>query len=312
MTLAPADLARTAAALGRAFPDLDAVAPLRVLGEGYSSLAVETAGGAVFRIPRIPTAADGYRMEARILPRLAPRLPVAVPAPRWLAEPSADFPHGVAGYPKLPGTPLHPRLLRPDDAGPLEGDIGRLLAALHRFPLDEARALGVGGGADPCAGYTEPLRDAVLPPLRGLLSADEHRTVVAWWDGFLADGRLRAFTPLLIHGDLWFENLLVDEERRLIGVVDWEDTAPGDPAVDLAAQLYLGVDFTRRVLEAYRAAGGAADADLVYRMERLWEVWEFGGIRYAAQYDDAEVMEDSLRKVRAGPVLNPRAAVRLG
>jgi aminoglycoside phosphotransferase (APT) family kinase protein len=39
----------------------------------------------------------------------------------------------------------------------------------------------------------------------------------------------------LVHGDFYVRHLLVDEEHRLAGVIDWGDVHIGDPAIDLAA-----------------------------------------------------------------------------
>ena len=66
--------------------------------------------------------------------------------------------------------------------------------------------------------------------------------------------------PTLLHGDYWPGNLLWQEEE-LVGVVDWEETAIGDPLSDLAvARLDIlfafgqevMADFTRRFLAASR------------------------------------------------------------
>jgi hypothetical protein len=69
-----------AEALARAFPDLR-VAPLRELAPGFHSVAVETADGVVFRIPRQQGTANGHAMEHRVLPVLAERLPAPIPRP---------------------------------------------------------------------------------------------------------------------------------------------------------------------------------------------------------------------------------------
>lgn len=40
-------------------------------------------------------------------------------------------------------------------------------------------------------------------------------------------------TSTLVHGDLYARHLLVDEARRVCGVIDWGDVHLGDPAIDL-------------------------------------------------------------------------------
>ena len=56
--------------LTRAFPELK-VAPLEELATGFHSVAVETADGIVFRIPRQERTANGHTAEHRLLPLLA-------------------------------------------------------------------------------------------------------------------------------------------------------------------------------------------------------------------------------------------------
>jgi aminoglycoside phosphotransferase (APT) family kinase protein len=301
------DLARIGGALAAVFPDLGGVTPVGVLGAGFRSVAVETAEGRVFRIARNPAAAAGHAREARLLPVLRSRVPVAIPDPRWHAGPSEQFPFGVIGYPKLPGTPLSPALLPRADEAAIAAGLGAFLLALHRFPPEEAGALGLPGpGTRECELAT--LRGEVLPPLREALAAKEYRAVSRWWDAFLADERMGRYPPVVRHGDLWYENILVDAAgRTVIGVVDFEEAAIGDPAQDFATQLHLGERFAARVIDAYRALGGVLDAGLPHRLRKLWELREFGGIQFAVRYDDPVEFADGVRKLRAGPILNRNA-----
>lgn len=39
---------------------------------------------------------------------------------------------------------------------------------------------------------------------------------------------------ILIHGDLHFKNMLVDETGKLSGIIDWGDVSIGHPACDLS------------------------------------------------------------------------------
>ena len=298
------ELDRIGEALAMAFPALSGVTPVGVLGAGFRSVAVETAEGQVFRIARNRAAAAGHAREARLLPALRSRVPVAIPDPRWHAGPSAQFPFGVIGYPKLPGTPLSPALLSRADKTALAAGLAAFLLALHRFPVEEARALGLPGPGER-ERELATLRGEVLPPLRAALAAEEYRAVSRWWDAFLADERLRRYAPVLQHGDLWYENILADDAgRTVVGVVDFEHAAVGDPAQDFATQLHLGEAFAARVIAAYRALGGVLDAGFRHRLRKLWELREFGGIQFAVRYDDPVEFADGVRKLRAGPILN--------
>jgi len=263
------DLDAIGSNLAATFPQLGAIKPLRLLGVEFRSVVLETSNGAVFRIGKNQEAANGYAKEARLLPYLRSRVPVAVPDPRWYAGPSDRFPFGVMGYPKLSGAPLQPAHLAQADLSRLASGIAAFLLAMHRIPVDEALALGLPRPADRMA-ELEALRADVLPPLRATLTGRDYDAVGQWWDRFLGDKTMWQYTPVLQHGDFWYENMLVGKApTSLVGVIDVEHAAVGDPALDFATQLHLGAAFATRVLDAYGAAGGAFDATLEYRRRRL-------------------------------------------
>jgi aminoglycoside 2''-phosphotransferase len=296
------DLSRIADGLARLFPELGEVRPARPLGVGFGSLVVEVAGRRVFRLARTPVAAEARAREVRLLPALASWLATPVPEPRWHAGPCDDFPFGVVGYPKLAGRPLTRERAAGSGRLAISADLAAFLVELYTFPTEQALALGAPGPAERRAAL-EALCDEELPLLRDLLTADEHRTVARWWDDFLADSELRSYTPRLVHGDLWYENVLVDEAaREVVGVVDFESAAVGDPAQDFATLLHLGEPFVERVVDAYVAGGGALGGGFAHRLRRYWELREFGSVRHALRFDPAE-LEGALSKLRAGPVL---------
>lgn len=291
-----------AAALQRAFPELTDVAPLTVLGEGFSSLVVETPGGLVFRIPRVPESGARYGKEVQLLPLVMPHLPVAVPQPRWYRPSSDDFPHGVVGYPKLPGRALDFADLRDSVRQPVYvSQIAAILLALHRVPAHRLPLPDLWS-----AQYRawQNQRDVTLPVLKDRLRAGEYSRVADWWQDFLADESLRDYAPVLVHGDFWFGNLLT-ENGRITGLVDFENLALGDPALDFAPLLYLGEAFYRRVLESYLQQGVTVGDGFEHRLRRLWAVREFSGLTYSIHYDDRAELEESLEKLRRGPILSP-------
>lgn len=302
------DLPDLGIALREAFPALPAITPVRVLGAGFRSVAVQTAEGLVFRVGLNKAAAEGHTMEARLLPALAPQVPVAIPRPSWHAGPSPRFPFGVLGYPLLPGVPVAPRHLTESGLEALAAALAHFLLALHRFPAVEALACGVPGPQERWA-RLERMRDDTLPALRLLLAANEYTLVARWWNDLLTDDTLLSMTPVLCHGDLWYENLLVDPHTAtLTGIVDFEHAAVADLAQDFATQMHLGRRFTAHVVAAYRTAGGALGRCFPYRLRRHWELRELDGLHFALQTGDAAETADALRKLRLGPILNHAAS----
>jgi aminoglycoside 2''-phosphotransferase len=300
------DLDAIGAGLATLFANLDSIMPLHVLGSGFSSLVVETAGGIVFRIARNDRAARQHAKEARLLPQLKSFLPLPIPEPQWYAGPSDTFPFGLIGYHKLAGVPLHSRRLAPSSRRSIALALASFLRALHGFPTSKARALHLPGPAE-FREQMATLRLEVLPPLRQALRRHEYHTLAQWWDAFLCDPALEQYTPVLQHGDLWYENILTDATASMLtGVLDFESSAIGDPAQDFATLNYFDPQFVRKVIEAYQAAGDQLGEDFDYRVQKYWELRDFDGVQFAVRFNDAEEFEDALRKLRKGPILNPQ------
>ena len=306
MAAPPTDHTTIARGISATFPDLGNVIVGKTLGVGFNSIAVEADACLVFRIARTAGTANRFAMETRLLPILSDRLAVAVPEPKWFSATSEHFPLGVIGYEKIEGMTLKPELLRGSD-GSIAAQIADVMLALHETPLDIVAGLGLPQPEDFPPKY-RALADVVLPVLEERMTPLEFERLDRWWETFLGDERMTQFEPALTHGDFWFQNMIVDNELRLAGVVDWEHAAFGDRAQDVATLLHLGRDFAAETLRAYRERGGVFDDDDEYRMERLWELRDFYGVLYGIHFDDEEELRDSIRKLRDGPLLTASEA----
>jgi aminoglycoside phosphotransferase (APT) family kinase protein len=293
------DLEGLAAAIERTFPDLRQEGSLSLLGRGFRSMAVETAGGVVLKIGRLPEAADDYAAEWRIRRFVANHLSDILPGPRWYAEPGADFPYGALGYRKLSGeTPAWGI----DPGAAFARDLGAFMARLHRLPVDEARAEGLSE-VDSYGRLLEA-RDVVMPALAAGLTAEAFSRIEEWWTVFAADDRMRSPRVTVCHHDLWHDNLLRSEAGGLSGVLDIAHIELGDPAHDFPAPRYFGGAFMAELLSAYLASGGQFDGDDYYRAKRFYEGREFGGLAWAIEHDDERETKDAIEKIVQGPILS--------
>jgi aminoglycoside phosphotransferase (APT) family kinase protein len=229
------DLAR--ALIAEQFPGL-AGAPVEPLGAGWDNAVVAVGDPPewAFRFPRRAIAVPGVEREIAVLPQLAPRLPVAIPTPRWVGRPSPDldYPWPFFGSPLIEGH-------EPADAAPSEADraaigaqLGRVLHALHDPALVDR--LGDGLPAD-------PNRRADMPHWSGIARRwlDRLEEASLWMappsvQVILDEATaLPAVAPTVIaHGDLHVRHLLVTDGGRLAGVIDWGDACRGDPSIDLS------------------------------------------------------------------------------
>ena len=228
----------------------------------------------VVRAPRRTAAAAMVDLEARLLPRLAAHLPVAVPQPAG----HCDLPEGgrCVVYPHIAGSPLAVGDLAP--GSPLTLELGRLLAALHNVPPEVFDEAGVPT-------YTaEQYRQRRLSDVdRAAATGHVPPRLLTRWETSLEQVTHWRFASTPVHGDLAAEHVLVDD-GHLSGIIDWGEARVADPADDLAwvaAEADSGA--LDAVLESYAMARTEPpDRHLLERAQLAGEVafarWLLGGI----------------------------------
>ncbi|MGM7777415.1 aminoglycoside phosphotransferase family protein [Arthrobacter sp. KNU-44] len=248
-----ADLVRTL--LQEQHPDLAGLSILEVAG-GWDNQQWRLGDEFAVRMPRTERAPELQRKECRWLPVLAPLLPLPVPNPVRIGEPSALFPKPWTIMSWVPGEALDcTSISRGDHAADALADF---LRALHVEAPIEA-PISSDRGAHPVrytAGF-EHFLQAVDP--NGV--ADDVR---ALWADAVAAPEWKG-PPVWVHGDLHPANVVVSG-GTLSGVIDFGDLCAGDPAWDLAAAwvvLPAGVD--SRFFDVY----GHADEATIRRARGL-------------------------------------------
>ncbi|SED13399.1 Predicted kinase, aminoglycoside phosphotransferase (APT) family [Streptomyces misionensis] len=231
-------------------PDL-AQRPLRLGARGWDNQLWRLGDDLAVRLPWATADADTLlRKEHAWLPLLAPRLPLPVPVPRHLGEPSDRFPRPWLLTTWLPGTPAD---LAPATRAQEAADaLAAFLTALHEpAPADAPAGRDRGGSlADHDARVRGGLAHAAA---LGLLSDGTACAARALW----ADAVAAPAWPgpaVWLHGDLHAANVLT-ADGTFCGVIDFGDLCAGDPACDLAAAWTLLPDGAAdRCLAAYRPA----------------------------------------------------------
>src|SRR6185295_15436029 len=82
---------------------LDAV---ELLGEGWDNTVWLVDGRWAFRFPRREIALPGVQRELAVLSELAPQVPLPIPVPKWVGEPSEAFPWPFFGAEAIEGSEL--------------------------------------------------------------------------------------------------------------------------------------------------------------------------------------------------------------
>lgn len=240
-------------------PDL-ADRPVRLGARGWDNQLWRLGDDLAVRMPWATRNSDALlHKEYAWLPSLAPRLPLPIPVPQRLGEPSERFPHPWIVTTWVPGEPAD---RAPVTRGAEAADaLAAFLTALHR-PAPDAAPTGRFGRGGPLAGHPEQLTSAVE---LGLVT-DPDAVRAVWDDAVAAPGW--AGPALWLHSDLHPANVLT-ADGTFCGVIDFGDLCTGDPACDLAAAWVLLPDGAiDRFHDAYQPTPDAA----TLRRARGWAV----------------------------------------
>lgn len=173
------------------------------------------------RLPRQPRKVEPLERELEWLPKLAPALPLPVPAPLGCGEPAEGFPFPWGVFTWLDGTNAAVDEVAPEAAD----DLAELILALRRVDASDAPP-GLRHGS--LRRHDEWVRGGVAKfhgghDGEGLLAAWEETLDAPQWDG----------PPTWCHCDLDLRNVIF-RDGRPSGVLDWGWAGEGDPASDAA------------------------------------------------------------------------------
>lgn len=176
------------------------------------------------RLPSAPGYVPQVRKEQTWLPRLAPHLPLPIPAVEGIGEPSNLFPAPWSVYRWTAGEPAS--VAPPADWARFAADVAAFLLRLRTVDATDGPAPGLHSAfrGGPLEHWDDEMRD-IVHRVRG-----RERDLAA---GIWRDALDAPFPgpPVWFHGDVSLNNLLV-QEGELAAVLDFGCSAVGDPACD--------------------------------------------------------------------------------
>jgi len=252
----------------------------REVHSGFSSRIFRSADLCV-RQPRSAAAAHRHEIEARLLGAIGDDLTVEVPITLRRLPPSTQFPFGAHLMRWLDGQEV--------DASVAPNSVGDFVRGLHSISLGPVEGLLPDFGQ-----WCLRQRRLEAAGLSGLEGRVERGLLAGIRDLMvrLGAGLEAGSRPCLVHGDLWYGNLLMRQDR-LSGVLDWEFAAIGDPLVDYAALWYLGDEFMSSFLGSLRQSA----QDLPERIKYYRILREFQGVIWSIENADPEELRESIEKV---------------
>jgi aminoglycoside phosphotransferase (APT) family kinase protein len=245
------DASLALAAVREQFPALEC-RRVEPLGTGWGTDVYLLDDRYTARFPRTAEAAEWTTFDQAVFGLVASSLSSAfcVPTVVGRGKRGAYFPYEFLVCTFVPGVTAGDATA--PHSNELAGDLGRALTRIHSIDVDEARKVG--------------LREVE-------------------WDDSGYSGKL-----CFLHGDFRDGNLIVDPTSgRLVGVIDWGNSAVGDPALDfMTLVLWRGWEFTHRALAAYELP---TDDRFLER------------VQYHARLQSLQALSDSIRR-RSDPELH--------
>ena len=277
-----------------------------IVGSGFGSFVIESNDGIIFRIAKNLETAKQYVMECKVLPQLMKYLDLNIPNPIWHMFNATSAPYGIMAYRKLEGNSIDPIVfnkLNQRNRSVIAKEVANFIVSIHQLPYERLGLEGVPKMKTDKKTLAA-LREDTLEFLKRKLTAEEYRKMEDWWEELSSDDNFFRYKPTLCHGDAWHENILVDDDySHVIGVIDFSNMVIGDPAVDLAPQIYLGKEFYDLVLHEYTKVFGD-DKTINQRIKRHQELREISGLQYVIKNNLVDEYEDAISKIRHRIILS--------
>jgi aminoglycoside phosphotransferase (APT) family kinase protein len=210
------------------FPELAATS-VRPFAEGWDYAIWVVDETWAVRFPRREIAVPGVRVEIAVLPKLAPLLPIPVPAAELVGGPTEEFPWPFFASRLLPGHELGEAALPDDGRVTVARALGTFLRRLHDADIPDTLPVDANRRADMQSRVPIVREQLELVEKAGLWRRPPSVEAVLAEAEQLPPPR----TTAVVHGDLHFRQVLVDG-AEVTGVIDWVDLGRSDPAIDLS------------------------------------------------------------------------------
>lgn len=231
--------------------------PVTWLADGWDNSTYRLGERLLVRLPRHDAAGELLTNEVEWLPVLGQSLVTATPQPVFVGSPNEQFPRAWSVVEFIPGREASE--IPVAERATFAEDLADFLWSLHVPAPAHAPVNPLRGGslANELADARVRERLAALPTEDAPLAEALLVRWKAWVDAPEFDG-----VNAWLHGDLHPHNLVVGDDGRLAGVIDWGDLTAGDPACDLATAWLTFDEPGRRAFTERVDQGGPIDAAL--------------------------------------------------
>jgi aminoglycoside phosphotransferase (APT) family kinase protein len=237
----------------------------KLLGEGFDNIVFLFNDHLVFRFPRRHEALRLIELELRVLPAIASCLPIKIPKPKYLGQPTESYNSVFYGHELLAGTSGCQVELSLENYRRVAHDLGEFLSLLHALKpkdlaLDSTKLEVLHDRTD---------RAQMLAWLNERYEVVEKKYNLFCYKNLITsiitrsmDYKAKQQAPVLVHGDLYHRHLLFNRHNKLAGVIDWGDSCLSDRVVDFVTVFQFFVPQARD--DFFKAYGNITQEELSY------------------------------------------------
>lgn len=256
------------------FPSLR-VSSARWIRTGWDNVVLDINNRIIFRFPRFKAAEKSLQREIKLLSSLPGHLSVPIPDYKYIT-PVKKNQFSFAGYRKIPGKPVTIGGYRVAWTRKLAVGLARFLRQLHTTRITRKISQTVsrqGSRENRILDYRGQIRTLGYKYL--------NRKTRELSESFFEDSVERFektnYEPVLVHGDLTDNNILVDPNSgKLAGVLDWGDSRITDPALDFCGLFEINRHLGHETLALY----AETSKDFLGRVEVYWRMLPYFEILY--------------------------------
>ena len=236
----------------RAFPDIEWTTA-RENDSGWDHHVIILDDRDVFRLPKAAVEPGYFEREIALLQLLSQRTAVATPRITHVSDDQK-----IMGYAYLPGQPLEAAVVDELPVVLMQAvaeQLSTLLGDVHAVPLAACAHLDlIVRRAKDAVDWLQAGFDAHL---RSVLGSRECAAII----DYLPELDRMSDCPhnVLVHGDLELDGVILDREPQQIAVIDWTNSACGDPALDFSGLLAETPALAAVVLDRYTHAARYGD-----------------------------------------------------
>ncbi len=269
------------------FPGLK-FSQIKLINCGFDHMVLLLDNKYIFRFPKDQHYKRKIKIEMSLLNKLKNKTDVAIPHYEFV-PPDGSF----GGYKVIPGKRLTKTVfnrLNEKSQKQLAKKLSDFLTALHTFPLATAKQAGLIQGwtiADRIKEFHKRKKYIYLP----LASKEKNfvRNFIKKWAVLPVPKKLA-----LIHFDLVGDHILIDGEN-LGGIIDFGDSALGDPANDFAWLWVYGKEFVHNVYNNY---AGPKDKDFLLRSQYYYFATLLSSLYHGVVDNNKQQVTITLRTIR--------------